>query len=406
MKAKGKADYAALMKKVERVVGAIERSDDVAATVRTVADSIICQFRDDLGLYGGRLYRRAGSDYVLQSTFGGAREVPPGLRVPVSYAPVELVLSLRSLHMAADDPRLDADLEKRLGVEEFAAIEVGDGDYILSFNVEQDNDPEQILYSLGILRFSINQKIRQERMEEVFRQARRIQASILPRRIPKYGDFDIFGRSDPMESVGGDHYDYIPITDKILGLAIADVSGHGLPAALQVRDIYTGLRMGGARNFKIVRTVELLNSIIHKSTLTSRFVSMVYGELELNGLFIYVNAGHPAPFHLAADGQVRALEEGGTVLGPIPDATYGRGFVWIKPGDLLLLYTDGIIETRGGGADGNSEYGTERLLETARANRDASAREIVEAIFGDVEAFADGRPAQDDRTLVVVRRPA
>ncbi len=80
--------------------------------------------------------------------------------------------------------------------------------------------------------------------------------------------------------------------------------------------------------------------------------------------------------------------------------------VWIKPGDLLLLYTDGIIETRGGGADGNSEYGTERLLETARANRDASAREIVQAIIGDMEAFADGRPAQDDRTLVVVRRPA
>ncbi len=406
MKSKGKADYGALMKKVEHVVRDIECSDDVAGTGRPVAHSIICQFRDDLGLYGGRLYRREEEAYVLQATFGGARQVPTGLQVPASYAPVELVLRLRSLHMAADDPRLDEDLEKSLGVEEFEAIEVGDGDYILSFNVEQDHDPEQILYSLGILRFSINQKIRQERMEEVFRQARRIQASILPRRIPKYGDFDIFGRSDPMESVGGDHYDYIPITDKILGLAIADVSGHGLPAALQVRDVYMGMRMGGARDFKIVRTVELLNSIIHKSTLTSRFVSMFYGELELNGLFIYVNAGHPAPFHLAADGQVRTLEEGGAVLGPIPNATYERGFVRMRPGDLLLLYTDGIIETRGGDADGTSEYGTERLLETARANRDASAREIVEAIFGDVEAFADGRPAQDDRTLVVVRRPA
>ncbi len=400
------ADYRALMKKVEQVVGEIEHSDDIAATVRTVADSIVEQFHDDLGLFGGRLYQKEGDDYVLQAIFGGARDVPMGIRVPASYPPVELVLSLRSLHMAADDPRLDADLEKRLGVDEFAAIEVGDGDYILSFNVEQDHDPEQILYSLGILRFSINQKIRQDRMEEVFRQARRIQASILPRRIPKYGDFDLFGRSEPMESVGGDHYDYIPITDKILGLAIADVSGHGLPAALQVRDIYMGMRMGGARDFKIVRTVELLNSIIHKSTLTSRFVSMFYGELELNGLFIYVNAGHPAPFHLAADGQVRPLEEGGAVLGPLPNATYERGFVWMKPGDLILLYTDGIIETRGGGADGTSEYGTERLLETARENQSSSALEIVEAIFRDLEAFSGGRPPQDDRTVVVVRRPA
>ncbi len=99
-----------------------------------------------------------------------------------------------------------------------------------------------------------------------------------------------------MESVGGDFYDYIPITDKILGLAIADVSGHGLPAALQVRDIYMGLRMGMARDFKIVRTVERLNQIIHKSTLTSRFVSMFYGELERNGvLLVQVEDG---PCHL------------------------------------------------------------------------------------------------------------
>ena len=168
-----------------------------------------------------------------------------------------------------------------------------------------------MLFSLGVLRHAINQKLRQERMQEVFDQARKIQASILPRRIPVYGGFELYGRIQPMESVGGDFYDYIPITDKILGLAIADVSGHGLPAALQVRDIYMGLRMGMARDFKIVRTVERLNQIIHKSTLTSRFVSMFYGELEPNGVFIYVNAGHPPPFHLSAAGEVRFLDEGG-----------------------------------------------------------------------------------------------
>ena len=174
-----------------------------------------------------------------------------------------------------------------------------------------------MLFSLGVLRYAINQKLRQERMEEVFEQARKIQASILPRRVPVYGAFELYGQSRPMEKVGGDFYDYIPITDKILGLAIADVSGHGLPAALQVRDIYMGLRMGLSRDFKIVRTVERLNTIIHKSTLTSRFVSMFYGELEPNGVFIYVNAGHPPPFHLAANGEVRFLDEGGAVLGPL-----------------------------------------------------------------------------------------
>src|SRR3954468_18549928 len=249
--------------------------------------------------------------------------------------------------MDAEDPDIDRNLENLLGVQRFAAIEVGSEEYILAFNVAPGHDRDDVLFSLGILRHSVNQKIRREKMEGIFEEARKIQASILPRREPDYGEFDIFGRSDPMEEVGGDFYDFIPVTDKILGLAIADVSGHGLPAALQVRDIYMGLRMGLARDFKIVRTVERMNRIIHRSTLTSRFVSMFYGELELNGVFIYVNAGHPAPFHLAADGTARFLEEGGPFLGPLAEATYERGFVVMKPGDMLVFFTDGICETLG-----------------------------------------------------------
>ena len=93
--------------------------------------------------------------------------------------------------------------------------------------------------------------------------------------------------------------------------------------------------------------MERLNEIIHLSTLTSRFVSMVYGELEASGNFVYVNCGHPPPFRVAADGKEKLLERGGIVLGPIPDATYERGFVKIRPGDLLVLYTDGIVEGTG-----------------------------------------------------------
>ena len=103
--------------------------------------------------------------------------------------------------------------------------------------------------------------------------------------------------------MGGDFYDYIPISEKILGLTIADVTGHGLPAALQVRDIYMGLRMGLGREYKIVHTMERLSSIIHRSTTTSRFVSLFYGELELNGNFLYVNAGHPHRFIIDIDGR-------------------------------------------------------------------------------------------------------
>jgi sigma-B regulation protein RsbU (phosphoserine phosphatase) len=220
----------------------------------------------------------------------------------------------------------------------------------------------------------------------------------------------MYGRSEPMETVGGDFYDYIPVTDKILGLAIADVSGHGLPAALQVRDIYMGLRMGLARDFKIVRTVERMNRIIHRSTLTSRFVSMFYGELELNGVFIYVNAGHPPPFHLAADGTVTHLEAGGPVLGPLSEASYERGFVIMKPGDMLVFYTDGILETLGRStpADGGplEEYGLERLLAVARTHPGKASQAVAEAVFADVEAWSRGAPADDDRTVMIVTYPS
>jgi sigma-B regulation protein RsbU (phosphoserine phosphatase) len=402
-------DYRELMKKVEQVVTAIERADEAGATVRTVIESVITQFRGELGIYGGRLYRRRGEDYVLEGIFGAAKQAPEGLRIPADYPPIQAVLETGLASMSADEPGADPDLEHQLGAQLFAAVEVGRGEFILAFDVTSGYPREDLFFSLGILRHSLNQKIRQERMEGIFEEARRIQASIQPRRQPEFEDFDIWGHTDSMEGVGGDFYDFIAITDKILGLAVADVSGHGLPAALQVRDIYMGLRMGLARDLKIVRTVERLNGIIHHSTLTSRFVSLCYGELERDGTFIYVNAGHPPPYHLSAAGGSAAhpLRKGGTVLGPLEEATYDRGFVTLARGDLLVLYTDGITEAHGWGeGDELEEYGVERLLEVAAQNRGRSARDIVEAIFEDVRRFRANPSPEDDQTVVVIRRPA
>jgi serine phosphatase RsbU (regulator of sigma subunit) len=404
-------NYRDLMKKVEQAAEVIDRTDDTASTIHTAVSLIIDQFHDELGLYAGRLYRRQGKHFVVEEVFGdnhGAAEEQKGLRVPVTYEPVQQLLEDGVVYMDASDPRFDKELEEQLGVDQFAAIEVGD-DYILAFNVAPGHHRDDVLFSLGILRHSLNQKIREERLQGIFREARKIQASILPRRAPVFGRFDIAGRNDPMESVGGDFYDFVPLSDKILGLAVADVSGHGLPAALQTRDIHMGLRMGLGRDFKIVRTVERLNHIIHESTLTSRFVSMFYGELERHGAFIFVNCGHPPPWYLGADGREQPLEEGGTVLGPIADATYERGFVTMRPGDVIVIYTDGVTETRGRVKDGDrttwEEYGVERLLAVARAHRDEPAERIVAAVFEDVDRFSGGRAAADDRTLVVVRFP-
>jgi sigma-B regulation protein RsbU (phosphoserine phosphatase) len=399
-------DYRELMKKVEQVVAAIERADDVGQTIHVVIEKLIAEFRAELGIYGGRLYKRQGPDYLLLSTFPDAKPLDTEVRVPRSYPPIQRLLEQGTIYMRPDDPGVDRDLEEHLGVQEFAAIEVGDEEYLLAFNVAPGGDRDDLLFSLGILRHSINQKIRQERMVSIFNEARKIQVSILPKRQPVYGDFEVLGHTEAMEEVGGDFFDYIPISPKILGLAIADVSGHGLPAALQVRDVHMGLRMGLARDFKIVRTVERLNDIIHKSTLTSRFVSMFYGELEPNGNFIYVNAGHPPPFYLSAGGEVRFLEEGGAVLGPLAEASYERGFVIVRPGELVVLYTDGITETRGRNPEGKLvEFGVDRVIEICRRLRQRPAREIIDAIFAAVKEFSGDRPVPDDRTVLVVRRP-
>jgi serine phosphatase RsbU (regulator of sigma subunit) len=385
----GAVDYRELIKRVERVAQEIEQADDQGTTVQALAEAILRRFHAQLGLAGGRVYRRDGEDFELVATFGDAAPVRRPLRVPASYEPIQILEDRGAVYMEAEDERVDPELERQLGVRRFAAIQV-DVDIILAFDV---------------LRHSITQRLREERLQGLLREARRIQASITPRHDPAFGNFDVHGEIAPMEIVGGDFYDFIPITDKILGVAIADVSGHGLPAALQVRDIHMGLRMGLSRDLKIVRTVERMNAIIHASTLTSRFASLFYGELELNGNFIYVNAGHPAPVHLRNDGQEIMLEEGGAVLGPIADATYERGFIKIRPGETVVFYTDGIVETqRLVGDESWEEFGVERLLAVLRKHRDRAAADIVRAVFDDVERFSGRRLPRDDRTIVVVKR--
>jgi sigma-B regulation protein RsbU (phosphoserine phosphatase) len=396
-----------ILRRVEQVVAEIGESEERGGTLQQLAEAVIGRLGEALGLTGGRLYRRTGDEYEIAATFPDADPALVGARIPVSYPAVEHALDAGVIYWLEGDPRADPELERRLAVRGFAAIEVGEEEFLLSFDVAPGAHRDDVLFSLGVLRHALNQRLRQGRLEAVFDEARKIQSSIVPRRAPLFGGFDLWGRMQPVEKVGGDFFDFIPITEKILGLAIADVSGHGLPAALQVRDVYMGLRMGMARDFKIVRTVERMNEIIHRSTLTSRFVSLFYGELEANGVFIYVNAGHPPPFHLSAAGEVRRLEEGGAVLGPLAGATYERGFVRLRPGDTIVLYTDGLIEASPGPGPGGepNEYGLERLIALARAHGSHPAKTLVDAMLADVERFGGDAPAQDDRTVVVVRYP-
>src|SRR5262249_41570238 len=164
-------------------------------------------------------------------------------------------------------------------------------------------------------------------------------------------------RSESADEVGGDVYDTIRLTPEVVGLMIADASGHGLPAALEARDVVVGLRMGASWQWKIEATIERLNRILCSSTLPSRFVSLIYGELDTAGPFNYVNAGHPAPLLITADGH-QVLSESDRVLGVSPDSDYSVRRTQIPLGGVLVLYTDGVTECP---SPSGEEFGVERL---------------------------------------------
>lgn len=391
-------DYKRLLTQVEKTLEAIDTSESTTVTVAQIGETIATNFRDELGITGGRVYENRDDAYELVGRFGQDHEGELGITVPRDYRPVGLVLENGIVVMDPSDPGFDLALEQKLGARRFCAISVGDEDYIIAFNVSASLVREDILFSLNLIRYAINQKIRTQWYESLIVEAQRIQQSILPQRTPKYAGYDIWGRTVAAEVVSGDFYDFIPVSDSILGLAIADGSGHGLPAALVVRDVYMGLRMATDRDFKIVRTVEKLNQIIHRGRLTTKFVSLFYGELETGGILIYCNAGHNAPFLLRANGKPEFLKSTGPVLGPTPDATYTRGFAKLEPGDLLCLYSDGIVEAHD---RKDVEFGMERLVRTVKANRQRSSQEIGQDVLARVAKW--GRAEEDDRTIVIVK---
>lgn len=394
-------DYKRLLSKVEKTVEAIDGDDGLGSTIASIATIVTNNFREELGITGGRIYEARGDDtFELVARFGDDHEAPLGIVVPREYRAVELVLENGIIVMGPGDPAFDPVLEARIGARRFVAVVAGDGEYIVSFDVAPELSRDDILFSLNLIRSVITQRIRAQRYESLIEEAQRIQASILPQRVPQYPGFDIWGKTVPAEIVSGDFYDFIPITDNILGLAIADGSGHGLPAALVVRDIYMGLRMATDRDFKIVRTMEKLNHIIHRSRLTTKFVSCFYGELETGGILIYSNAGHNAPFVLKGN-HVEYLRNGGPVFGPTPDATYTRGFAKLDPADLLCLYTDGIVEAHD---RQDREFGLDRLQRVVKQNRSRTAQEIGQEVLSRVTKWS--RAPEDDRTVVIVKAVA
>jgi sigma-B regulation protein RsbU (phosphoserine phosphatase) len=231
--------------------------------------------------------------------------------------------------------------------------------------------------------------------------ARGIQESFLPEKAPEMTGLDLHGINLSYGEVGGDYYDFIPIVDNQLGLAIGDVSGKGIAAALLMAAFRASLLAEIRNHYAIRRIFEKVNRLLYESTDTGKFVTAFYGVLDVkNRVFTFANAGHNPPLLLRANGTAEWLTEGGLALGILSEATYEERPVPLATGDVLVLYTDGVTEASNVTEE---QYGVRRLEDLVRKLSDQPAREIVSAIVTEVEAFTGERHLNDDLTLVVAR---
>ncbi|MBP1659112.1 MAG: Serine phosphatase RsbU, regulator of sigma subunit [Candidatus Aminicenantes bacterium] len=235
-------------------------------------------------------------------------------------------------------------------------------------------------------------------------QAARIQRDLLPKKTPDLEGCDIAGINVPCYEVGGDYYDFIPIDGDRLGVVIADVSGKGISASLLMASLRAALLAEVRPDCVLERMAARLSDFVYASSGPSHFVTFFFGEVDRRTFELrYVNAGHNPPFILGPDGTRRDLESSGFPLGMFAGSTYRTGTISLEPGDLAVLYTDGISEGRN--AQGE-DYSDVRLAALVRESRRLGAAEICFKVLADVQDYACGTQPCDDITLVIVKRSA
>jgi sigma-B regulation protein RsbU (phosphoserine phosphatase) len=391
-----------LYRRLDSLFGALDPELAPRLLTESFLEDAFKTLRADLRLQAGLLYGEGRDGFSLLKAVGPV-EPPAADEFEAQSRPVALVLH-HGVYIFADPDSDDSPFRHGIVPQRpTAAVVVGRRPkrFILFFLLAEGWVREELDFALNTVRAALGSRLREGRALGSLEQAAEIQQSLLVEEPPSFPGFDLAARSRPAEEVGGDFFDFAVFDEDMLGLSIGDASGHGLPAALLVRDVVTGLRMGLERELKIAHVFTKLNRVIHRSTLSSRFVSVFYGELERNGNLIYVNAGHQPPLVFHGKGKALELTTGGTVIGPLPEARFHRGMAYLQPGDVLVMCTDGILERRD--REGTF-FGEDRLRAVVRARKDQSASVILEAIFDASEIHGSGRSWEDDATVVVVRR--
>lgn len=239
-------------------------------------------------------------------------------------------------------------------------------------------------------------------MEKELSAARNVQASLLPQAPPEIEGYDIFGRTKSALWVGGDYFDHIPWGEHRTALCLGDVTGKGLPAALLMANIQAILRSQLMMGPTPRRIMQRTNKLLRQSIADGKFVTLFYGILDSERHWmVFTNAGHENPIVVRKDGTTQKLSAGGTVLGILDDLFFEEDAVRLDPGDVVVMFSDGVTEAANAS---NELFGEKRLEECLVTNRHLGARDLADAIERSVHVFADGEPMRDDVTLLVVRR--
>lgn len=299
-----------------------------------------------------------------------------------------------------------------LALEEGAMI-IGDGNLEHRLQVESGDEIQQLGETFNRMAGDLAQYIHdltvatasRERIQSELKLATDIQVSLLPRSFPPFPerkDIDLYALMDPAKEVGGDFYDFFFLDDHRICLIIGDVSDKGVPAALYMMVAKTLLKSEALRDATPAEILERTNSILVLDNESSMFVTVFCAILDTdNGQLDCANAGHLPPVIQQADGSTAChCFSPGFVLGPMPDISYKTELITLQPGELLLLYTDGVNEAVNPALE---EYGEQRLLTCVKSYPAGTPEQIIHAIRAEVQTFANGAPQSDDITMLALR---
>jgi sigma-B regulation protein RsbU (phosphoserine phosphatase) len=240
-----------------------------------------------------------------------------------------------------------------------------------------------------------------ERLNRELEIAREVQERLFPQNYPAVAGIDYAGRCRPALGVGGDYYDFLELADGQLGIAIGDVSGKGVPAALLMASLQASLRgqtISGSDD--LAKLMTNMNRLIFDTSPANRYATFFYGQYQPSTRqFAFVNGGHNPPM-IFRKNEVLRLEDGGPVVGLFKAARYSQASVELAAGDVLLFYTDGISEAMN---SSDEEWGEERMIDAVRACQCRPAQEMIGELMEAADAFVAGAPQHDDMTIVVVK---